>query len=374
MDFSLSEDHQAVADLARQILEGQVTPDRLKEVEAGTDLWDRKTYAALAQANLLGVALPEDAGGSGLGFLAAAVILEQIGRTVAPVPFLATVVLGALPIAEFGSAAQKERLLPPAIAGESVLTAALVEPGTDPDRPTTTATRAGDGWRLDGVKVCVPAAESASAILVPARTTPAGDIGVFIVDPGARGVTRTPVDTTNRQPESHVDLDGVTVSNDDALGDPEAGATILTWILERAMAGLCATATGVCEVALRTTAEYTKTREQFDRPIATFQAVGQRVADAYVDTEAIRLTAWQAAWRLNAGLPAAAEVAVAKYWAAEGGQRVVHAAQHVHGGVGVDRDYPLHRYFLWAKQLELTLGGATRQLLHLGAILAAEPV
>ena len=124
---------------------------------------------------------------------------------------------------------------------------------------------------------------------------------------------------------------------------------------------------------MRLTAEYTKTREQFDRPIATFQAVGQRAADAYIDAEAIRLTAWQAAWRLAAGLPAAAEVAVAKFWAAEGGQRVVHAAQHLHGGIGVDRDYPLHRYFLWAKQLELTLGGATAQLLRLGALLADEP-
>jgi alkylation response protein AidB-like acyl-CoA dehydrogenase len=132
-------------------------------------------------------------------------------------------------------------------------------------------------------------------------------------------------------------------------------------------------ATGVCEEALRMTAEYTKTREQFDRAIATFQAVGQRAADAYIDTEAVRLTALQAMWRLDAGLPAAEEVAIAKFWTAEGGQRVVHAAQHLHGGIGVDRDYPLHRYFLWAKQIELTLGGTTPQLLRLGAMLAAEP-
>jgi alkylation response protein AidB-like acyl-CoA dehydrogenase len=374
VDFSLSEEHRAVADLSRQILDGQVTQDRLKEVEAGAELWDARTYRELAKANLLGVALPEAVGGSGLGFLSAAIILEQIGRTVAPVPFLATVVLGALPIAEFGTDAQRQRLLPPAIAGDAILTAALVEPGTEPDRPTTTATPDGNGWRLDGVKICVPAGQAASTVLVPARTTAAGDIGVFLVDPTAPGVTRTPVDTTSRQPEAHLDLDGVTVSRDDALGDPEGGAPILTWILERATAGLCATAAGVCEVALRTTAEYTKTREQFDRPIASFQAVGQRAADAYVDTEAVRLTAWQAAWRLDVGMPAAVEVAVAKYWAAEGGQRVVHAAQHLHGGIGVDRDYPLHRYFLWAKHLELSLGGSTRQLLRLGATLAAEPV
>jgi alkylation response protein AidB-like acyl-CoA dehydrogenase len=374
MDFSLSEEHQAIADLARQILEGQITHERLKEVEAGADHWDRRAYAELAKANLLGVALPEAVGGSGLGFLAAAIILEEIGRTVAPVPFLATVVLGALPIAEFGSKTQQQRLLPTAIAGETILTAALVEPGTEPDRPTTTATPTEDGWRLDGVKICVPAADAASKILVPARTTAAGHIGIFLVEPSDSGVIRTPVDPTSRQPESHVDLDGVTVRAEDVLGDPEGGAAILTWMLERATAGLCATTAGVCEVALRTTAEYTKTREQFERPIATFQAVGQRAADAYVDTEAVRLTAWQAAWRLDAGMPAAAEVAVAKYWAAEGGQRVVHAAQHLHGGIGVDRDYPLHRYFLWAKQLELTLGGSTRQLLRLGALLATEPV
>ncbi len=158
------------------------------------------------------------------------------------------------------------------------------------------------------------------------------------------------------------------------LGSPDGGAAIVEWIVERAQAGLCAIAVGVCEEALRLTAEYTKTREQFDRPIATFQAVGQRAADAYIDTEAIRLTAWQAAWRIAEGLPASAEVAIAKYWAAEGGQRVVHAAQHLHGGMGVDRDYPLHRYFLWAKHLELTLGGATPNLLKLGAMLAADPV
>ena len=114
-------------------------------------------------------------------------------------------------------------------------------------------------------------------------------------------------------------------------------------------------------------AEYTKTREQFGKPIATFQAVGQRAADAYVDAEAIRLTAWQAAWRIAEGLPADKEIAVAKFWAADGGQRVVHAAVHLHGGVGVDREYPLHRFFLNTKHIELTLGGATDQLLRLGA-------
>jgi alkylation response protein AidB-like acyl-CoA dehydrogenase len=124
---------------------------------------------------------------------------------------------------------------------------------------------------------------------------------------------------------------------------------------------------------MRLTAEYTKTRRQFDRPIATFQAVAHRAADAYIDTEAISLTAWQAAWRLDEGLLATAEIAIAKFWAAEAGQRVVHTAQHLHGGIGVDKDYPLHRLFLLAKQLELTLGGATAQLLLIGRMMAGVP-
>jgi alkylation response protein AidB-like acyl-CoA dehydrogenase len=374
VDFAFSEDQQAVGDLARQILEDQVSQERLKEVEAGQDRIDRRTWSELAKANLLGVALPTDAGGSGLGFMSACILLNQVGRTVAPVPVLASVVIGALPIAEFGTAEQKERLLPAAINGESILTAALVEPGTDPAHPTCTATPdGGGGWRLDGVKVCVPAGTIADYILVPARTGQ-DSIGVFIVAAGAPGVTLIAEDTTSRQPEARLELEGVKVAATDVLGDSTGGAAVLNWIVLRATAAICATVAGVCEEAVRMTAEYTKTREQFERPIATFQAVGQRAADAYIDTEAIRLTAWQAAWRLDAGMPAEAEVAVAKFWAADGGQRVVHAAQHLHGGIGVDRDYPLHRYFLWAKHLELTLGGATAQLLHLGTMLAEEPV
>ena len=374
MDFSLTEEQEATRDLARQILSDRVTHERLKELEAGGEGFDRDTWSELAKAGLLGIALPEDAGGSGLGFVALCLLLEEIGRTVAAVPVLPTVVLGALPIAQFGTDAQRQQYLPGVVSGDTVLTAALVETGTDPLHPTTTARRDGDGWRVDGVKTLVPAGLITDRILVQAAAGDDGAIVVLIVDPSASGVTRERQDTTSGIPQARIELDAVHVPASDVLGDAESGAAIVDWMVERANAAMCSIATGVCEQALHMTAEYTKTREQFERPIATFQAVGQRAADAYIDTEAIRLTALQAAWRLEEGLPAAAEVAVAKFWAADGGQRVVHAAQHLHGGIGVDRDYPLHRYFLWAKELELTLGGATPQLLTLGAILAAEPV
>ena len=373
MDFSFNEEQEDLKGLVEKILAGELTPERLKEAEAGEDNFDRDLWKQLAEAGVLGIAVPEAQGGGGYGFLEAALVLEQVGKTVAPVPFYASVVLGALPIARFGTDAQKQALLPGVVSGETILTAALAEAGADPLTPTTTAKRDGDGWVLDGVKECVAAGPLADRVLVPASTDDGGVI-IAIVAASAKGVTRERQDTTSHHPEARFTLAGVKVADVDVLGSAAQGSEILTWVVERATAALCAITVGVCEEALRMTAEYTKTREQFGRAIATFQAVGQRAADAYIDTEAIRLTAWQAIWRLSEELPATAEVSVAKFWAAEGGQRVVHAAQHLHGGMGVDRDYPLHRYFLWAKVLELTLGGTTPQLLRLGKILADEPV
>lgn len=373
MDFSFNEEQDDLKGLVQKILEGELTHDRLKEVESGEDNFDRELWGKLADAGVLGIALPEANGGGGYGFLEACLVLEQIGLTVAPVPYYASIVLGALPIGRFGTDAQKDALLPGAVSGETILSAGLAEPGGDPLHPTVRATRDGDGFTVDGVKDCVPEGMLADRVLIPAAVDGGGVI-VAVVDPSASGVTRERQETTSHHPEARLTLKGVKVAAGDVLGSADQGAEILQWIVERATAALCAIAVGVCESAVKMTAEYTKTREQFDRVIATFQAVGQRAADAYIDTEGIRLTAWQAIWRLSEDLPAAAEVAVAKFWAAEGGQRVVHAAQHLHGGMGVDRDYPLHRYFLWAKVLELSLGSATPQLLKLGKILADEPV
>jgi alkylation response protein AidB-like acyl-CoA dehydrogenase len=295
-------------------------------------------------------------------------ICEQIGRTAEPVPLLETAVLGALPLAEFGTPAQREAWLPRVARGELVLTAALVEENREASRPGTQAKRDGSGYRLSGEKLCVPAGAVADLILVPAALD--GGVGVFLVDAKAKGVSREPLVTMSRQPESSLALANVHVGADALLGTPARGAEIVRWIELRANAALCALATGVCSEALRLTAEYTKTRKQFDQPIATFQAVGQRAADAFIDTEAVRLTALQAAWRIDQGLPADAAVAAAKFWASAGGSRVTRAAQHLHGGVGVDREYPLHRYYLYARQLELTLGGGTQQLRRLGRLIA----
>ncbi len=371
MDFNYSQDQDALRELARKILTDHSTDDRLKALRAAGEWFDKPAWDALAKASLLGIAIPEHLGGSGLGFVELSILCEEVGRAVAQVPVLASCVLGALPIAEFGTAAQKKAWLPGVAQGTTVLTAALTEVGNDdPVRPTTTATKDGSGWKLDGAKVCVPAGDVAARILVPA-TTGRGSVGVFLVDPKAPGVTVERQILTNWEPHAKLTMKGVRVGADDVLGDPTTGETIARWIAERATIAYCATQLGVCDKALRMTAQYTTERKQFDRAIATFQAVQQRAADAFIDLDCIRMATWESIDRLANGTPATEMVRIAKYWASDGGQRIAVAAQHLHGGIGVDVDYPLHRYFCWAKHIELTLGAAPLQLARIGATIAA---
>jgi len=205
-------------------------------------------------------------------------------------------------------------------------------------------------------------------MLVPAATPP--DVTVFLVTPADEGVTVQPQRVTGGS-AGRVVLDAVQVGADRVLGSPAAGREITGWLLDRATVGLCAIQLGVVERTLEMTAEYARNRVQFGKPIGGFQAVAQRLADGYIAVEAVRLTMWQAAWRLSAGLPSDTEIATAKFWASDAGHRVAHTAVHVPGGVGIDTDYPLHRYFVAAKQCEFTLGGATTQLRRIGAALAS---
>jgi acyl-CoA dehydrogenase len=369
MDFTFTEEQDAVRDLAAQIFEGHATAERVKEIERSEERVDRELWRALADAGLLAIAVPEEHGGSGLGLIELCLLLEQQGRCVAPVPLWSTLVLGALPLAEFGTPEQQQEWLPAVARGDVMLTAALSEPGVnDALHPGVTATRDGDTWRLDGSKPSVPAAHVAARVLVPAETGD-GEVGVFLVDPAGAGVERTVATTTDRSKVAHMAFAGASAERLGAEGDVDR-RPVAAWMLDRALVGLCAMQVGVGEGALRMAADYTSERHQFGRPLSTFQGVALKAADAYIDTEAMRVTLWQAAWRLTAGLDATQEIIVAKWWAAEGGQRVVHITQHLHGGMGADVDYPVHRYFLWGKQIEVTLGGASAQLARLGRALA----
>jgi alkylation response protein AidB-like acyl-CoA dehydrogenase len=374
MDFSLTEDQQAIQELARQILADSSEHEHLSALENDErgDGYDHALWKSLAEANLLGIAVPESEGGSELGLQALYVLLEEQGRFVTPIPTLPTLVYGALPIAEFGTEAQRKQWLPGVTSGDTLLSAALQESGaSDPSRPRTRAVAQGDGFVLDGEKVCVPAAEAAKRVLVPARLDD-GRVVVGLIDPRAEGVTLEPGVSNDHSRVFSMRLSGVELGAGDVLGDPDRGAEIMEWLVLRAQVALCATQIGVVESAMRRTAEYISERKQFGRAIATFQGVTMRIADAYIDIEAMRSTLWQAIWQLEAGRPATEAVAVAKWWACRAGQRVVHTAQHLHGGIGSDVDYPIHRFFLWARDLELTLGSAGVQLERIGEGIAAE--
>lgn len=346
MDFTLPEACHDLSALTRGILADRVTPERLRELEAKDEPFDRALWAALADAGVLAAALPTEAGGDGFGILEQCAVLVELGRAVAPVPYLSTIVAGAAAVARFGDAGQVARWAVPAARGELVLTAALS------DESTITA----DGGSLNGEAPVVPAATYADLILAPAGNR------VFLVEPGGPGVTVEPQQVAGGEGAGWLSLSDV-----DAAGVIDGAAA---WIRHRALVGLCALQLGVTERALELTAEYARARVQFGKPIGSFQAVAQRLADAYIDVEAIRLTLWQAAWRVHEGLPCDAEVATAKFWAADAGHRVAHTAVHVHGGVGIDVDHVAHRYFLAAKHHELTLGGATAHLRHLGRLLS----
>jgi alkylation response protein AidB-like acyl-CoA dehydrogenase len=374
MDFSFTEEQQDVADLSRQILTDKVTHESLTALEAtGEPRFDPDLYKELAKANLLGIGVAEDAGGSGMGLLGQSLVLREIGRTLAPVPVAFSIAMAAEPIALLGTAEQKAAWAAPAVEGSKILTAALAEPhNREPLHPTTTATKEGDGWRLDGVKTGVPAATIADLILVPAWLD--GAPAVFLVEPGADGLTITAQHTTNFDTYGYVELSGVVVGADAVLGgDVANGADVLTKLVERATLALCAVQLGVTERALEATAQYTKERVQFERPIATFQAVGHRCADSYIDVEAIRLTLWQAIYSIeNDAETHQLDVETAKFWASEGGHRVAHAVVHLHGGMGIATEYFIHRYFAHAKQIEFMLGAATEQTVRIGSQLALQ--
>jgi len=358
MDFSITDDQAALRDLVRQILRDGATHDHLKDLEKqGWSVFDRDLWQRLADAGITGIALPEAHGGGGLGFIELAIVFEEVGRTVAPVPAVPTLAASYV----LGKHGLSDSVLAGVAAGSTILTTAF--------EGEVNASRDGDAFVLTGETPFVPYGALADVVVVPASF---GEGPVLaLVRRDSPGLAVTELQTTNREPLATLTFEAVRVEAADVVTD---AGEILHELRLHTTAALCMVAAGVCGAALDMTAKHTSTREQFGKPIASFQAVGQRAADAYIDTELVRLTALQAAWRLSEGWSADEEVAVAKFWVGDGGMRALHACQHLHGGLGVDLDYPLHRYFLWGKELEHELGTPTRQLLALGAQLASTPV
>ncbi|MEU0495008.1 acyl-CoA dehydrogenase family protein [Mycobacterium sp. NPDC006124] len=364
MDFSTTEAATDLGGLARSIVDAVCTPERQRELDKQDERFDRELWAKLTDADVLSTTAPESLGGGGFGALEETAVLVALGRQLAAVPYLESVVLGAGALARFGSESLQRDWAVPAVGGEKILTVAL---DGDMGEGPVQAQSVGTGYRLTGSRALVAYGPVADAFLVPAETE--AGTRVFLVSASDAGASVTSLDTTGHGSVGHLDLQATELDADRVVGGDE----VASWLVTRATLGRSAFQLGVLERALELTAQYAREREQFDRPIGSFQAVGQRLADGYIDVKGLRLTVTQAAWRLSEDLSADLEVGTAAFWAAEAGHRVAHTAVHVHGGVGIDVDHPVHRYFLAAKQGEFAVGGATGQLLRIGRELAETP-
>ena len=362
MDFTTTEAANDLGGLVDTIVDSVCTPEHQRELDGLEQRFDTQLWRKLIDADILSSASAASLGGDGFGVLEQVAILVALGHQLAAVPYLESVVLAAGALARFGSEQLQQDWGVPAVKGEKILTVAL--DGEMGDGPVQ-AVGGDDGYKLTGTRTLVGYGPVADAFLVPAETD--SGTAVFLVAADDPGVTLTALHTTGLNSAGHLALDGV------AGARRVGGGEVALWLGTLATLGRSAFQLGVLERGLQMTAEYAREREQFDRPIGSFQAVSQRLADGYIDVKGLRLTLTQAAWRVSEDIPAEIDVASAAFWAADAGHRVAHTVVHVHGGVGVDTDHPAHRYFLAAKEIEFALGGATGQLRRIGREMAETP-
>lgn len=352
MDFEFSEDQRAIADLAQSVFTGHCTDARIKEIYESDDVFDAKLWKSLAETGLLSAVLPEAIGGSGLGMIEFALLLEAQGATVAPVP-LWRHQLAALAIASFGTDRLVQSYVPKLTDG-TIFATIWTDAG---ETPSVRADVSGDGWILNGLAECV-AIDHRTELLVTPAITDDGRYSLFTVPLQQSGVVITSGFGTNYEPLADVEFTAVKLEAAALLDCPDP----YDWLEIRSSLAIAALQLGVTAEALRRGAEYVGNRHQFGRPIGSFQGVAIRMAEAYIQLELLRTAQWQLAWKIDQGLPALQAARLAKFQASEAGHIIGHTVQHYHGGIGADLTYPIHRYFLWCTALDLAGGGAEQQL------------
>ncbi|GAA0619472.1 acyl-CoA dehydrogenase family protein [Streptomyces crystallinus] len=344
MDFTPTEEQTAVQELAGEIFADLSTHERLTAARTGTDV---ELWKALCGAGL--PAAVEETGLLGL-----VLALEEQGRTTAQVPFAVSCVYGVLAVAAHGTREQRERLLPALRDGTAVATGAFPARGE-----VRASAEEGPTAELTGVVPVVPWLREATHVLVPDASR-----ALWWIRTGAPGVRTEPVETTAPWSAGRLTLSG---ARGERVGGPGPGT--YEDVLAAARTAFAGLQSGVCAGSLHRAVEHTNTREQFGRPLATHQAVQLRAADAYMEIEAIRVTSYEAAWRRDEGLPYRTHALTAAWWASEAGRRVVHTGQHLHGGLGADLEHPVHRHFLWGRQIDAYLGCGAELLEELGGLI-----
>jgi alkylation response protein AidB-like acyl-CoA dehydrogenase len=357
MDLDFTEEQDLLRETVRNLCERHCPPEAVRKLEDDPIGYSESFWKQLAELGLLGVTLPEEYGGAGLSMIDAAVVYEEIGRALAPSPHFVSSILGAGALLAAGSKEQKKELLPKIASGEEILTPAWLEPEGSyrPKGVRLCATPDGDGCRLSGVKRHVLFAAAATRLIVLARTGDSEtEIGLFLVDPKAPGVRLTQQMSLASDTQYQVELDDVRVSIADRIGAEESGWAAWNAVMHDGAILAAAQAIGGAERALEMTVEYSKERQQFDKPLAAFQALSHYMADGATAVDGGKTLVYEAAWARSEGRSVRRLAPMAKLFACQAFRDVTAMAEQIHGGMGFTIDYDIQLYFRRAKQLQLS--------------------
>ncbi|MBT3534563.1 MAG: pimeloyl-CoA dehydrogenase small subunit [Rhodospirillaceae bacterium] len=373
MDFSLDDDLIMIRDGVSRFITDNYGFEARRELIDSDDGFSRNNWRRFAELGWLGAALPEEAGGIGMGPRASMVIMGELGKGLVVEPYLATVILGGELIARYGSQAQRDEILPQIAAGEIMLTLAHAEPGARYDLHgiATKAAPSGDGYVINGAKGMVLNAAGADRIIIPARTS--GDrsdksgISLFLVNGDAPGLSRHDYKTYDGGRASELELTDVAVSDADLIGALDQGHDALEEIMDHGLAALCAEAVGVMEVLFEATLEYLKTRKQFGRAIGEFQALQHRMSDMYMSLENARSMAFAATIALEGDDPdhRREEVAMAKVQINESAHLIGRQGAQMHGAIAITDELAAGHYYKRLSAIEALFGNSEH---HLGRL------
>jgi alkylation response protein AidB-like acyl-CoA dehydrogenase len=376
MNFDLSQDQKLLVDTATAFVRKESPVTRLRAMRPDPVGYSKELWKQMGELGWLGILLPESLGGFGGSFVDAALVIEKLGTTLVPEPYIASVVLAGSTILAAGSDAQKKRWLEPLGAGEATLALAYAERESrfDPFRIATRAQKAGDAYRLTGEKIFVLNGHAADAIVVSARTSGSpGDregVGAFVVDPGARGLTVRPIKTMDGHHAATLTFDGVEVAPDRLLGAPDGAAAAIERALDLGAAAACAEGVGIMQTVLAMTRDYLCTREQFGVRIGTFQALQHRCVDMFIETELARSVTMMAIVKADDPdeIERKSAISAAKAQVAVSGRFVTQQAIQLHGGIGITDEHDVGLYFKRMHVLSTLFGDEEHHLTRFASL------
>lgn len=362
MDLEFTEDQNILKFSAQNFLKKECPPSLIKQMKDDERGYPQELWNKMVELGWLGVMIPEEYGGIGGNFLDLAIILESMGKVCCPGPYFSTVVLGGLAILSAGSDDQKQRLLPKLVNGELILALAMTEPGAwyGTSGIKIRATDDKDEYVIDGIKLFVENAHIADYILCVARTgEDAGSkngLTVFLVEGNNPGVRCTLLQTLAYEKQCEVVFDKVRVPKQNILGEQGKAGGILRDLQEKAAVAKCAEMVGELQATFDMTVAYAKEREQFGRPIGSFQAIQHHCANMVIDVDGARFITYSVAWKIAEGLPASMEASMAKAWTSEAARRVTRLGHQIHGAIAFCEEHDLHLYYRKAKAGEVAFG------------------